>query len=84
LAVVGNTKCLFGVFKMKPVGDEVCGNARNSMKKVNCLFKVVVGMVMAVENGRVEGDFLHEKGVSDGNGAPKDSEFHKIATGAGG
>ena len=84
MAVIGDTKCLFGVFKVKAMGDEVCGNAWNSMKKVNCLFKVVVGMVMAVENGGVQGDFLHEKGVSDGYGAPKDSEFDQVATGAGG
>jgi hypothetical protein len=50
LAVVSDAKCLFGVFKLKAVGDEVSGDAWNSMKKVNCLFKVVVGMVMAVEN----------------------------------
>ena len=69
---------------MKAVSDKVCGDAGNPMKKVNCLFKVVVGMVMAIENGWVEGDFLHKKGVSDGNGPPKDSEFDKIAAGTGG
>ena len=68
---------------MKAMSNEVCGDAGDPMKKVNCLCKVVVGMVMAVENGRIEGDFLHEKGVANGNGAPKDSEFNQVATRAG-
>ena len=66
------------------MSNQVSCDAGNPMKKVNCLFKVIVGMVVAVENGGVEGDFLHKKGVSDGNGAPKDSEFNQVATGSGG
>jgi hypothetical protein len=84
LAVVGNAKGLFGIFKMKAMSNKVSSDGWDPMKKVYCLFKVIVGMVMAIENGWIEGDFLHEKGVSDGNGAPEDSKFDQVAPRASG
>lgn len=84
LSVCGDAESLGCVRKAKTVADHRLNKQGGAFEDVDCLFKVMVFMGVAIEDGRNHRDFLHHERVVQRDGTPKHPEFQQCAARAGG
>ena len=61
--IVGGVKGFFSVIKAIPMSNKGFGNMWIAGQYIYSLFKIMVFVVMAIEHGRDNGDFLQHQGV---------------------
>ena len=82
--VVGGVEGFHCFFEGIPMSNEALGDMRVPRQNIDRLLKIMMFVVMAIEHGRDNGDFLQHQGVRKRHGGPDHAELHDGAAGSGG